>query len=70
MFPETHYAKMFLEMRKEKEMFFDIYLNGYGIIDTIEAESKEEAQDIAWQIGTEWLSENLWEEESEKEEDE
>ena len=50
-------------------MFFDICLNGYGVLDTIEAESKEEAQEIAWQIGTEWLSENLWEEEKEEEDE-
>lgn len=46
-------------------MIFKMYITGFGCIEFIEANSEEQAEAIAWELGKEWLSENLWVEEEE-----
>lgn len=41
-------------------MKFDVYAGNGLFVDTVEIESEEELEDIAWELCKEWLSENMY----------
>ena len=47
-------------------MKFTVYIGIGAFIETIEVDSKDEIEDAAWELGEQWLAENIyWELEEE-----